>query len=79
MSATANDMIALAPSPARPGMSGPRLWWSWSRPDVWNLDGHTGAHIAEYEPFVADIAANTNTFGEPVLLLNGDSGLVAGR
>jgi hypothetical protein len=43
--------------------------------DMWDLDG-TGpslAHIANYEPFIARIAALTKDFGKPVLLLNGDS------
>jgi hypothetical protein len=41
--------------------------------DMWDLDGNVASHIAEYEPFVADLAANTNAFGGPVLLINGDS------
>lgn len=41
--------------------------------DMWDLDGNTADHIAGYEPFVASIAANTNAFGKPVLLINGDS------
>jgi len=43
--------------------------------DMWDLDG-TGpslAHIANYEPFIAKIAALTKAFGKPVLLLDGDS------
>ncbi len=43
--------------------------------DMWDLDG-TGpslAHIANYEPFIAAIAAHTQDFGSPVLLMDGDS------
>jgi hypothetical protein len=43
--------------------------------DMWDLDG-TGpslAHIANYEPFIAKIAALTKDFARPVLLVNGDS------
>jgi hypothetical protein len=43
--------------------------------DMWDLDG-TGpsiTHIANYEPFIAKIAALTTDFGKPVLLINGDS------
>jgi hypothetical protein len=43
--------------------------------DMWDLDG-TGpsiAHIANYEPFIATIAALSRDFGKPVLLINGDS------
>ena len=43
--------------------------------DMWDLDG-TGpslAHIANYEPFIAEIAALTKDFARPVLLINGDS------
>jgi hypothetical protein len=43
--------------------------------DMWDLDG-TGpsiAHIANYEPFIAKIAALTADFAKPVLLINGDS------
>jgi hypothetical protein len=43
--------------------------------DMWDLDG-TGpslAHIANYEPFIAKIAALTSDFAKPVLLINGDS------
>ena len=41
--------------------------------DMWDLDGKTAAHVANYEPFVASIAAHTTSFGGPVLLFNGDS------
>jgi len=43
--------------------------------DMWDLDG-TGpslTHIANYEPFIAKIAALTKDFGKPVLLIDGDS------
>ena len=38
-----------------------------------DLDGKTAAHIANYEPFISDIASKTLAFGKPVLLFNGDS------
>ena len=41
--------------------------------DMWDLDGKTASHLANYEPFVSDIASNTTSFGKPVLLFNGDS------
>ncbi len=41
--------------------------------DMWDLDGKTAAHIANYEPFISSIATNTTSFGKPVLLFNGDS------
>jgi hypothetical protein len=41
--------------------------------DMWDLDGNTPAHVAQYEPFVASIASHTRQFGKPVLLFNGDS------
>ncbi len=41
--------------------------------DMWDLDGKAASHIVGYEPFIANIAANTTAFGKPVLLLNGDS------
>jgi hypothetical protein len=43
--------------------------------DMWDLDG-TGpslAHIANYEPFIAKIAALAADYGKPVLMINGDS------
>jgi hypothetical protein len=30
-------------------------------------------HVANYEPFIARVAALTNSFGKPVLMINGDS------
>ena len=41
--------------------------------DMWDLDGKTAAHLANYEPLIASIAQHTTRFGRPVLLLNGDS------
>jgi hypothetical protein len=43
--------------------------------DMWDLDGTGPAltHIANYEPFIAKVAALTKDFGKPVLLINGDS------
>jgi hypothetical protein len=41
--------------------------------DMWDLDGKTASHIAGYEPFINKIATKTASFGNPVLLFNGDS------
>lgn len=41
--------------------------------DMWDLDGKPVAHLSNYEPIVARIAAGTLAFGKPVLLVNGDS------
>jgi hypothetical protein len=41
--------------------------------DMWDLDGKAPAHIANYQPFIDSIASHTLAFGEPVLLINGDS------
>ena len=43
--------------------------------DMWDLDGTGPAltHIANYEPFIAKLAALTTDFGKPVLLIDGDS------
>jgi len=41
--------------------------------DMWDLDGKTSAHLANYEPILADVAAHTTAFGGPVLMFNGDS------
>jgi hypothetical protein len=41
--------------------------------DMWDLDGKTVAHIANYEPFVGAVASGAQSFGGPVLLFNGDS------
>ncbi len=41
--------------------------------DMWDLDGKASAHIANYKQFIDDIASNTLSLGEPVLLFNGDS------
>ncbi|MDT4921501.1 MAG: hypothetical protein QOI15_2403, partial [Pseudonocardiales bacterium] len=40
---------------------------------MWDLDGKTSAHLANYESLVSSIADHTTRFGRPVLLLNGDS------
>ena len=40
--------------------------------DMWDAE-KGAAHQAGYEPFVKSIATNALAFGEPVLLLNGDS------
>jgi hypothetical protein len=43
--------------------------------DMWDLDGTGPAltHIANYEPFIAKMAALSQDFNKPVLLINGDS------
>ena len=41
--------------------------------DMWDPDGKAVTHLANYEPFIASIAAHALAFGSPVLLLNGDS------
>jgi hypothetical protein len=41
--------------------------------DMWDLDGKTPSHIANYKPFIDSIASHTSAFGKPVLLFNGDS------
>jgi hypothetical protein len=43
--------------------------------DMWDLDGKSSTHLSNYEPIISDIAANTTTFGRPVLMFNGDSHL----
>lgn len=43
--------------------------------DLWYLDGNVPSHVVGYKPYVDRIAANTKSFGKPVLLLNGDSHL----
>jgi calcineurin-like phosphoesterase family protein len=44
-----------------------------SQADMWDRDGKAVTHIANYEPFIASIAAHTLAFGKPVLLFEGDS------
>ncbi len=41
--------------------------------DLWDLDGKAASHLANYEPIVSSLASHTQTYGKPVLLLNGDS------
>lgn len=41
--------------------------------DMWDLDGNSAGHIAQYQQFIDSIAAHTTAFGKPVLLFNGDS------
>lgn len=41
--------------------------------DMWDLDGNARTHIANYLPFIEKIATLTQSFGKPVLLMNGDS------
>lgn len=44
-----------------------------SQADMWDLDGKSPSHLANYKPFVDRMAALAASFGKPVLLLNGDS------
>jgi len=44
-----------------------------SQADLWYLDGNVASHVVGYKPYVDRIAANSKSFGKPVLLLNGDS------
>ena len=37
--------------------------------DMWDLDGKTPSHIANYKPFIDSIATHTLAFGKPVLLV----------
>jgi len=41
--------------------------------DMWDLDGKSASHIANYQSFIDSIAAHTLDFGKPVVLFNGDS------
>ena len=41
--------------------------------DMWDLDGKSASHIAQYKQFIDAIASGTRSFGKPVLLINGDS------
>jgi hypothetical protein len=41
--------------------------------DMWDLDGKSPSHIANYQPFIDSIASHTTAFGNPVMLINGDS------
>src|SRR5204862_6449930 len=41
--------------------------------DMWDRDDHAVTHLAGYEPFIDNISRNTTAFGNPVLLLDGDS------
>jgi len=46
--------------------------------DMWDMDSNSSIvngqnHIYGYKPFIDQIAANTKSFGKPVLLMNGDS------
>lgn len=44
-----------------------------SQADMWDRDGKAVSHIANYEQFIASIAAHTSAFARPVLLFEGDS------
>jgi hypothetical protein len=72
---TAADLRWLDAAFARAQARGDKAVVIMEQSDMWDLDG-TGpslAHIANYEPFIAKIAALTKSFGKPVLLLDGDS------
>jgi hypothetical protein len=72
---TAADLRWLDAAFARASAHGAKAVLIMEQADMWDLDG-TGpslAHIANYEPFIAKIAALTQSFGKPVLLIDGDS------
>jgi hypothetical protein len=72
---TAADVRWLDAAFARAKASGDKAVVVMEQADMWDLDG-TGpslAHIANYEPFIAALAANATSFGKPVLLIDGDS------
>jgi hypothetical protein len=72
---TAADLRWLDAAFARASARGARAVVIMEQADMWDLDG-TGpslAHIANYEPFIAAIAAHAKSFGRPVLLIDGDS------
>jgi len=72
---TAADLRWLDAAFARAKAHGAKAVVITEQADMWDLDG-TGpslAHIANYEPFIAEVAALTRNFGKPVLLINGDS------
>lgn len=41
--------------------------------DMWDLDGKTTDHLANYEPIIDVLGSRTAAFGRPVLLFTGDS------
>jgi hypothetical protein len=72
---TAADLRWLDAAFARARAHGAKAVLIMEQADMWDLDG-TGpslAHIANYEPFIARIAALTKEFAKPVLLIDGDS------
>ena len=72
---TAADLRWLDAAFARAQAHGDKAVLIMEQSDMWDLDG-TGpslAHIANYEPFIAKIAALTTSYGKPVLLIDGDS------
>ena len=72
---TAADLRWLDAAFARAKAHGAKAVLIMEQADMWDLDG-TGpslAHIANYEPFIAKIAALTRDFAKPVLLIDGDS------
>jgi hypothetical protein len=72
---TAADLRWLDAAFARAKAHGAKAVLVMEQADMWDLDG-TGpslAHIANYEPFIAKIAALTKDFAKPVLLIDGDS------
>ncbi len=70
---TAADLRWLDKAFARAQAHGARAVVIMTQADMWDLDGNPASHIANYEVFLDRIAANTLTFGKPVLLINGDS------
>ena len=70
---TAADLRWLAATFAQARDDGARAVVVIMQADMWDLDGNVVAHIARYEPFVAALAEESTAFGNPVLMLNGDS------
>jgi hypothetical protein len=70
---TAADLRWIDAAFARASSDGARGVVVIEQADMWDVDGKSPAHLTNYEPFVASLAAHTNAFGGPVLLFDGDS------
>jgi hypothetical protein len=70
---TQADLDWLNQSFAQAGADGVRSVVILEQADMWDLDGKTPDHIANYKQFIDSIASHTLAFGKPVLLANGDS------
>ena len=44
-----------------------------SQADMWDLDGKAASHLINFDPIIAELAADTQSFAKPVLLFEGDS------